>query len=1775
MPLMMTLKVLTITSNGRGFRGNAKYNVFYSTPSCYYQAVTQSNPNLITISDDFFPYAENDHAYWTGYYTSRPTTKRFERIGNNILQASQQLNAFANMKNDNKSIDYNENLTSLREVMGTMQHHDAITGTEKEKVALDYVRLLTKAIRETEEPMGQIIGDLLRKENVTERITLPISTCLLTNISICDDSLKDRFMVTVYNPLSRYVTYYVRLPSYNSTYNITGPDGEETYDIVPHMYYSINSTSQASEAELVFAARNIPPLGIKYYYVQKLNDKVNGVEVADNKTFGSSGVSFTLDDNNLLQSVTMNNRTVSINQKFLAYISNNGTGDSIASGAYLFRPLNGTDAYHIDYIFGKDNVNETTQNRVKASYTRGNLVDEVIQVFNDWLTQTIRVYKEPENNYIEFDWIVGPLDNDTVDTEYNHGKEVITRFLVSDVDHEDFYTDSNGREMITRKRKHYPYGNSSFEPVTSNYYPVTSKISIEDKSKDIRVAVLNDRSQGGSSLWGGEIELMIHRRLLRDDYKGVDESLQEMEFGKYLVVRGQHYLVIGSATTDSDIKSTAAQERELALKKLLQPLVLVGDATEEAWSLENIQSKINFEWSGLKAALPDNVNILNLEPWKDGSYLLRLEHILAKDEDMNYSKEVSVNVSDIFAPHSISSIRETTLAANDWLSPSDTASLDDFKAKNDDDYATPSIPRYLNENGTQISLTPMQIRTFVVELFDNIIILLVIPAMKKNAVFFVLLFVYGVKSVPLNSHGSKGSFAGHLGCVKCHSVNQTKINVHLIPHSHDDVGWLKTVDQYFFGMNTSIQQAGVQYIITSVVEALSENPDRRFIQVETAFFWKWWKSQTEQMQQKFKSLVDNGQLEMVNGAWSMNDEACSNYQSIIDQFTWGLRTINDTIGTCGTPHVGWQIDPFGHSREQASLFAQLGYDGVFFSRLDHDDEAKRQSEGNLNFAWQGSANLDNSVILGGIFPTSSYGAPKGYCWDYNCADDPVNDDPDSVDYNIDVLVENFVNLTKTYRTYYPTNNVIIAMGEDFQYEAAEMYYTNMDKFIKAFQNHEELNVIYSTPSCYIQAVHEAQPDLQLKTDDFFPYSNDAHSFWTGYFTSRPNSKRFERTGHNILQVTKQLIAIGGLNGTDKYSENLRFLREAMGVMQHHDAITGTEKQHVVRDYVKLLTRAIQYAEKPIGDILQTLLGIDPAEDLDVNLQLSSCLLSNISICEVSQESNTFTVVVYNPLSWPVTQFIRLPVDGKMFNIQGPDGEEKYDIVDPISDFSYVSGHYQPADNELVFSAKDVPPMGVKLYFVNQTTTSNTSFPPVGNDDYSFGDDQTGFEINNDTNLLESVTINGITLNITQNFYYYYSESGKVDNTNISSGAYLFRPTNSTPESLDGIVTTVGSTRGELVEEFHQKWNDGQVDVSQIIRIYKNEKYIEFDWLVGGINITDDMGKEIISRFTITSDFNNNNTFYTDSNGREIIKRVVNHRPDYTYNSSVEPVASNYYPVTSRIVIRDDEKDVEVAVLTDRSQGGSNLHNGEIELMVHRRMLHDDLKGVGESLNETEFGSGVYVRGSHYLIVGSATKPNSDGKTTAAQERILAQKKLVQPWVGVGRISSDTLTYDEIQKKYSLLKNALPENVNILTFEPWTNGTFLLRLEHILEQKEDPTLSETATISLNDIFNDYTIDEITETTLGANQILDKFNEIPRYIWNTTGQKMDVKPTVTDNSKSSISLTPMQIRTFIVKIVPDKENFGVVLKPVSLMFFFTAVLLYITIYDGENGYVLIRR
>ena len=72
------------------------------------------------------------------------------------------------------------------------------------------------------------------------------------------------------------------------------------------------------------------------------------------------------------------------------------------------------------------------------------------------------------------------------------------------------------------------------------------------------------------------------------------------------------------------------------------------------------------------------------------------------------------------------------------------------------------------------------------------------------------------------------------------------------------------------------------------------------------------------------------------------------------------------------------------------------------------------------------------------------------------------------------------------------------------------------------ENGSDVYAFYSTPACYGYAVNRAlwahDLALPLKNDDFFPYAHREHAFWTGYFTSRPALKRFERITDEFLQV---------------------------------------------------------------------------------------------------------------------------------------------------------------------------------------------------------------------------------------------------------------------------------------------------------------------------------------------------------------------------------------------------------------------------------------------------------------------------------------------------------------------------------------------------------------------------------------------------------------------------------------------------------------------------------
>ena len=200
-----------------------------------------------------------------------------------------------------------------------------------------------------------------------------------------------------------------------------------------------------------------------------------------------------------------------------------------------------------------------------------------------------------------------------------------------------------------------------------------------------------------------------------------------------------------------------------------------------------------------------------------------------------------------------------------------------------------------------------------------------------------------------------------------------------------------------------------------------------------------------------------------------------------------------------------------------------------------------------------------------------------------------------------------------------------------------------------------------------------------------------------------------------------------------------------------------------------------------------------------------------------------------------------------------------------------------------------------------------------------------------------LTINGATesFNI---FYNYYQ--GMVGGQ--SSGAYIFRPivdSSSEYSSIKKIFYVDALTTAVIVLE-------GDKTLTKVF-FSKNINYVRLfgfmiETYVDSIPITDGIGKEVT--LNLKTKYNNGKTFFTDSMGLEEQKRILDFRPTWDYKVN-EPTAGNYYPINSFIRLQDSATNKSVTVINDRSQGGAVMRPGEIEVMIHRRLLADDGRGV--------------------------------------------------------------------------------------------------------------------------------------------------------------------------------------------------------------------------------------
>jgi hypothetical protein len=104
----------------------------------------------------------------------------------------------------------------------------------------------------------------------------------------------------------------------------------------------------------------------------------------------------------------------------------------------------------------------------------------------------------------------------------------------------------------------------------------------------------------------------------------------------------------------------------------------------------------------------------------------------------------------------------------------------------------------------------------------------------------------------------------------------------------------------------------------------------------------------------------------------------------------------------------------------------------------------------------------------------------------------------------------------------------------------------------------------------------------------------------------------------------------------------------------------------------------------------------------------------------------------------------------------------------------------------------------------------------------------------------------------------------------------------------------------------------------------------------------------------------------------------------------------------------------------------------------------------------------------------------------------------------------------------------------MTFEPWKDGAFLIRFEHLLEKNEDPELSKTVRFNLSDVFPGMVV-ELQEVILSANQWIEQLQRL-HFRPDSADFSMNAESNLQPVIDNEITLEPMQIRTFIMSLYP---------------------------------------
>ncbi|XP_018518658.1 LOW QUALITY PROTEIN: alpha-mannosidase 2 [Lates calcarifer] len=829
--------------------------------------------------------------------------------------------------------------------------------------------------------------------------------------------------------------------------------------------------------------------------------------------------------------------------------------------------------------------------------------------------------------------------------------------------------------------------------------------------------------------------------------------------------------------------------------------------------------------------------------------------------------------------------------------------------------------------------------------------------------------------------------------------DETPLELFLVPHSHNDPGWLKTFNSYY--------QDQTKHILNNMLIKLSEDHRRKMIWAEISYFSKWWNDIDEQKREMVKRLVGAGQLELVTGGWVMPDEANSHYFALLDQLMEGHQWLQKHLGV--RPSSGWAVDPFGHSPSMTYLLKGAGLNNMVIQRVHYAVKKHFARQQTLEFLWRQSWDSSpRSDITCHMMPFYSYDVPhtcgpnpavccqfdfhrlpggRVFC-PWRIPPQPITEQ--NVRERALLLLDQYRQKSRLFRS--PV--LLVPLGDDFRFTESSEWdaqFRNYQKLFDYFEQHPELHIKarFGTLSDYFEALHRrlnaTGTTLPTLRGDFFTYADRDDHYWSGFFTSRPFYKRLDRALESTLRATEILFSLtladmrrfrgdGRLVADFPGHEHFRRLTEArrnLALFQHHDAVTGTARDPVVVDYGTRLFHSILNLRQVLQSSAHWLLLLDKSQyhhdQSKPFLQMDDVMSAQDALPQKTPlvlSDAPRSLIIFNPTEQLRTSVISVVIDSPDARvIEAETGRPMTAQISAV----WAEPSRASADSFQLSFVAELPPLSLAVYHVTkapagsahraQYTFHRHGNPPTVRSEHfqvsspqgpeadaplSLSNKHVQIWSSQETGLLQKLRLqSGLVRQVQVQFLWYGTRSGV---NRDKSGAYLFLPGEEGAQLYSSSEPPlIRVSRGPVFS-----------DITSCFRHFTHTlRLLHLDGHAGRsleisnmVDIRSEVNRELAMR--LVSNVANGNRFYSDLNGFQMQQRRTLEKL---------PLQANFYPMTSASFLQDSSS--RLSLLSAQSQAVASLRPGDWRLVLDRRLQQDDNRGLGQGVTDNKLTASLY------------------------------------------------------------------------------------------------------------------------------------------------------------------------------------------------------------------------